>query len=149
MVWGAFCSRGMLRLVFLTTHMNSTKYIEVLEQSLVPFLEENSDLDLTFQHDNASVHKSCETSNWLSSNQIVVMDWPACFPDQNPIENIWGTLVWMVYSEKQQYDSMDMVKLAIISCWNQISDIMHQNLIQSIPSHIFELIKQNGGITRY
>lgn len=149
MVWGAFCATSTLQLEFPTTRMNSAEYIGVLEASLIPFINENSTKNFIFQQDNASVHKSRETAAWMTNNNINVLEWPACSPDINPIENLWSYLVRVVYAENKQYSTIDELKIAIIKAWSQISNKLRLNLVSSLENRIFELIQKNGDYTHY
>ena len=92
MVWRAFCSDAMLDLAFPSTRMNSGEYIGILNEKRMPFLEAQTEKTFIYQQDNASVHKSRQTIEWLKSNNIEVIDWPDCSPDQNPTENILGNI---------------------------------------------------------
>lgn len=149
MVWGAFCRDGMLDLAFPSTRMNSLEYVGVLEDKLVPFIESSNTEGLIFQQDNASVHKSHHTQNWLESKNIKTMDWPTCSPDQNPIENIWGILARRVYAQNRQYQSVFDLKEAVIDEWRSINEEIRTNLVESMPDRIFELIQNKGGPTHY
>lgn len=149
MVWGAFCSNSMLDLAFPSTKMNSSEYIKVLEDKLVPFLESSNEEHYIFQQDNASVHVSRQTKGWLSSKNIKILEWPACSPDQNPIENIWGILTRNIYADNRQYESVFHLKEAVIDAWKSITEEMRKNLVDSMSDRIFELIQKNGGLTHY
>ena len=59
MVWGAFVEDKLLDLVVCEGTQDSTKYIEVLNKSLVPSMNHGP----MFMHDGASVHRSNLTKN--------------------------------------------------------------------------------------
>jgi len=149
MVWGAFSSIGVLPISFPSTKMNSQEYIQILECNLKPFVYENHDANWTFQQDNASIHNSRATQEWLRVHNIDVLQWPACSPDQNPIENLWGILVRKIYEHQRKYNSLVDLKRAVIEAWNGISGETLQNLIKSMPQRIFELIENKGMQTNY
>jgi hypothetical protein len=50
-VWGAFTKTEVLMLAYLSTRMNSREYLDVLEEHLIPFLNNNNQ-QLLLQQDN-------------------------------------------------------------------------------------------------
>ncbi|CAD7082823.1 unnamed protein product [Hermetia illucens] len=57
MVWGAICSKGTVRLAFISARMNSQEYQNVLQDNLLPFINSFEGNEVIFQQDNASVHQ--------------------------------------------------------------------------------------------
>lgn len=149
MVWGAFCADGMLELAFPSTKMNSAEYTALLQTNRIPFFDRNRDKNMIFQQNNADIHKSNHTRMWLESHNIPQLQWPACSPDQNPIEKIWGIMVRKVYGGNKQYDTIGDLKAAVIEAWEAISNDVRFNLINCMPQRIFELILNKGGPTHY
>ena len=80
MLWGAFCSSGTLSLAFPSCRMKSDEYIRVLQNNLLPFMEDSEEAHFLFQQDNAAVHKSKATTAWLNQQNINILEWPACSP---------------------------------------------------------------------
>uniref|UniRef100_A0A3P9C525 Tc1-like transposase DDE domain-containing protein n=1 Tax=Maylandia zebra TaxID=106582 RepID=A0A3P9C525_9CICH len=48
--------------------------------------------DWVFQQHNATVHTAHRTRSFFRENNITLLGHPACSPDLNPIEKLWG---WM------------------------------------------------------
>ena len=65
------------------------------------------------------------------------MEWPACSPDLNPIENLWGILKRKV--AKRNPESFENLKQIVISEWNDIPLSTLQNLISDMPIRLGEL----------
>lgn len=149
MVWGAISIRGTLSLQFPSSKMNSNEYTNVLQSSLLPFMRTREGASFKFMHDNAPIHGSSTTKKWLQENNIPSINWPPCSPDQNPMENIWGIVSRRVYAENRQFSNISELKRAILTSWRAISDLDCSALILSMPDRIFELIKKNGGNTKY
>ncbi|GBM15144.1 hypothetical protein AVEN_242182-1 [Araneus ventricosus] len=88
MVWAAFGFNGQVGLTFLDGRQNSPKYIETLENHLMPFAENIGWRNWEYQHDNSPIHTSNATKNYLKSNNVTVLEWPPMSPALNPIENV-------------------------------------------------------------
>jgi transposase len=149
MIWGAFSSCGTLELEFTTHRIDSAEYQRILSKHLLPYLRKFRRLQLVFQQDNASVHKSASTTDWFQRNRVSVMDWPACSPDLNPIENVWGLLVRRVYANQRQFQTTEDLKSAILQAWKELSMQTLQNLTASMQNRFFTVINRNGGHTDY
>jgi hypothetical protein len=130
--------------------MKSIDYIKILDDHLLPYIEALPPRQsMTFQQDNAPIHASFATNFFLHRNSVHVLDWPACSPDLNPIENIWGQLVRVIYAENKQYRTADELKQAILAAWNRLSLQTFQNHINSMPNRIFQVINRSGDVTDY
>ena len=152
MVWAAFSQRGKIPLKFVSNRMNSADYQNVLRERLLPFYQPDEE----FVQDNAPIHVSRTgrrvpygTLNWLANHNIALLPWPACSPDLNPIENLWGIMVRKVYADNRQFSNVDNLKTAISQAWDEIDQETIDNLILSMDNRIFQVINRNGDATDY
>ena len=67
------------------------------------------------------------------------MDWPANFPDLNPMENLWAILCRSVYAGGKQYTNITELKAAIISSWENIEVSKLQKLVGSMCDPAFKV----------
>ena len=120
MVWGGFGISGKLELAFPSCRMNSQEYQGVLESYLLLLLSGPRPRTHVLQQDIAAVHVSNSTRKWLQRNGIKVIDWPACSPDCNPTEILWGIMVRRIYTNSGQYNSVRDLKEAVVVAWEEI-----------------------------
>lgn len=69
MMWGAFVDDQLVDLIVLDQSVDSKKYIETLAKSMLSILKP----DMTFMHDNASIHRSKETFNLLKKKKVNIL----------------------------------------------------------------------------
>lgn len=153
MVWAAFSSHGKSRLCFVNGRLDSVAYQEVLENFLLPYMEETNVPNLRFQQDNAPIHVSHRrpgnTMEWFRDHEMVPLPWPACSPDCNPIENLWGIMVRHVYHNARQFQTVNELKTAIQEAWDSIEPPLLQKLSNSMPNRIAKLLQNNGSTINY
>lgn len=144
---GFFSAAGVGPIKRIEGIMNAPMYKEILENTMLPYAEEEMPLLWTFQHDNDPKHTSCLVKSWLKDQKINVMKWPAQSPDLNPIENLWQIV-------KQQlrpniYRPKEELYRAIESEWKRIPTRTITNLIDSMTKRWAEVIKNKGYSTKY
>ena len=72
-----------------------------------------------FQQDNAAIHNVLITKKYLLERKIKLFAHQVCFPDLNPIENLWGLIIAKVYEEGRPYSTISVLKNAILDAWEK------------------------------
>ncbi|RWS04221.1 hypothetical protein B4U79_11022, partial [Dinothrombium tinctorium] len=72
---------------------------------------------------------------------VKVLDWPSLSPDLNPIENLWGIMVWRLYPNGHQFKSIEELKTKICEIWSVLELQQLRNLVESMPRRLLEVIK--------
>ena len=87
----AFLVEVLPRVIF-TGIMNATRYTDIVDASLVPFITAHYPTGHRFQQDNDPKHTNCWAQNYFEENHISWWKTPASSPDLNPIEKVWGSM---------------------------------------------------------
>ena len=124
-------------------------YTNTLQNHLLPFLELKMGATAIFQQDNAAIHTSYLTKMWLLLRGIRVLEWPACSPDLNPIENLWSHLARQVYRDARVYTSVAELKASLTQHWDSINSSTCESLVRSMPKRCIDVLKQNGQTISY
>ncbi|KAH9076013.1 hypothetical protein Ae201684P_012503 [Aphanomyces euteiches] len=149
MIWAAYSSHGKTDIAFLEGNQNSNKYIWTLQDFLFPFVHKAHGEEFTFMQDNASIHTSKDTLEFLAECKVNIFKHPALSPDLNPIENLWGQLVRAVYPNGKQYNDIESLKSAIAREWSKIPVSRLNDLVLSMSRRSIEVVKAKGGMTKH
>lgn len=150
-VWGAITSTGMLDLVIIDGTLNQHNYLNnVLIPRVLPYKQSHP--DMIFQHDGAPAHRAIMIKEWLSSEDVEVLKWPAQSPDINPIENLWnmlkeeiGPLNHIGPNQKEELTGV------VTEAWEKLRNKPRilTKLYGSMKRRMIEIIAKRGAQTKY
>jgi hypothetical protein len=154
MVWGAICATGTPILFrFSTKRVNSKAYVKALKKALIPVLTDMKttvpEISWKVIQDNAPIHRSKMTQEFLKENKIETVSWPPVSPDLNLIENVWGWLVRKVYEGGKVYHTVEDLWITIQAKWREIPESLIQSLVNSMDERLRCVLFEKGGATRY
>ena len=121
MVWAGILLLGKTKLFITNKTIDSTLFTCILGDYLLPYAHATYGEDFILQQDNCPVHKSTYTNEYLHDMGIETLKWPSKSPDLNPIENLWGILVRMVYQNgNKTFRNKAELKEALLKEWFKI-----------------------------
>ena len=148
MVWGCFSRFGLGRICVLDGYMNSCKYVEVLEEKLLPSILSSPIESPIHLDDSASCHRTRKIKDWHSYNNISQIDWPGNSPDLIPIENLWGFMKNKI--KRRVIKNKRALIENILQIWREeIPTSLLEKLCDSMPSRLQNTINLKGCCTKY
>ncbi len=146
MVWGCMSACGMGSLHIWKGTINAERYIQVLEQHMLPSRHHLfQGRPCIFQHDNARPHTASITTSWLR-RRIRVLKWPACSPVLSPIENIWRIIKRKIQQRRPK--TVEQLEACIRQEWDNIPIPKLEQLVSSVPRR-FQTVIKRGDATQW
>jgi transposase len=147
--WGCFSRNGFGRLITFSKNLNAKRLLSIYQLGLVPSLTKlgGPNSDLVLQEDNDSKHTSKLAKEWRATHNITRMDWPACSPDMNPIENVWQLLKLKVH--KRHPFTKKQLEAAIHQEWKALPRDYAKHLVDSMERRLQALKESKGDFTLY
>lgn len=150
-VWGCFCGRGLGYCYIFNENMDG----KLLKKILGTHLKESAELHFEqdppelwrLLQDNDPKHKSVLVRNWLFSNGISMLEFPAYSPDLNPIENLWNDMARRV--EARPASTVEELQDVIAEEWERTSLAYIRKLARSMPERCQAVIDAHGDHTKY
>ncbi|CAK9806981.1 Transposable element Tc3 transposase [Anthophora quadrimaculata] len=149
MLWAGIGYNGKTDLISINCKMNATTYRNLIQNQIAKYATHIAREDFIFQQDNAAVHTAKVVKEYFSKENIAVLDWPACSPDLNIIENCWSKLSKAVYRENRQFENINELKKCLEEEWRNISLDYIRKLYRSLPKRMLEVVENKGGSTHY
>ena len=151
MVWGCITKDGPGRLHCIEGTMNVQQYCAILTESLLGTL---SDYDLErryviFQQDNDLKHTSRLSTSWFSEQNLKVLPWPPNSPDMNIIEHVWDYLDCCIRARQDAPSNLTQLWKVLQDEWAKLDIEYIQRLYQSLPARVSDMMKAQGGYTKY
>ena len=148
MVWGAvrFGWRSQLRII--DGNLTANRYIEtVLSPQVTPHMQHHP--EAIFMHDNARPHVADVCVRYLRHNNIETLPWKAYSPDINPIKHVWNHNGRRVRARQSPPRTHGELCQVVIKEWHNYPQQQINRLVMSVPRRIREMLRANGGHTRY
>lgn len=150
-IWGCITSYGVGDLCWLPGTINSSAYINILDDYVLASRDWN-DMDpgtFIFQQDNASVHTAGAVKKFFEKKNIRVMEWPPNSPDLNIIENVWAHINSYLEKYNTHPKTLDELWERVQDIWTNISQKDLEALYESLPGRMKEVIKSKGDHTNH
>ena len=146
-VWAGISKRGPTGICIFEGIMDAPLYVEVLRQTLLPFINKIYPINHRFMANNDPKHTSNEAKEFLEASGVNWWRTPAKSPDCNPIENLWHEL--KEYSRRVIKPTNKGLIEGIKKFWKTVSVAKCNKYINHLKKVIPKVIELNGAATGY
>jgi transposase/AraC-like DNA-binding protein len=148
MFWGVISKNAYGPLVEVIGRNTAENYIETLKEYLLPEIEAAEGL-VTFQQDNARIHKTDAVISFLKDNGIEPLKWPPQSPDLSPIENIWNVLKMKMKALKPRPRSYAKMRDSMLFIWENLGDDIREHLVSTFKDRLKKCLAAKGDLTKF
>ncbi|GFX77204.1 transposable element Tcb2 transposase [Trichonephila clavipes] len=133
MVWAGIMMDGHTDLHFFDTgSVTAQRYRDEVLEPYVRLFQGAVGPDFILRDDNAPCHRAVLTHDFLETENIERMSWPANSFNLNPIEHVWDMLGRQITALLLSPRSVTELKRALQEAWNRLSPQLIHHLIASM-----------------
>lgn len=147
-VWAGISMKGATGICVFEGVMDADRYIQILTQTLLPFLNDVMPEGHHFMQDNDPKHTSKRAQDFLVQKAINWWKTPAESPDCNSIANVWYELKEYIRREVKPRIKEQLVE-GIQEFWATVDVEKCQKYICHLRKVLPQVIELNGDATRY
>ena len=147
-MWAGISLRGATSIVIFEGKMNAPLYSTILEQGLLPFIEEVYPDGHKLMQDNDPKHTSTHIKHFFYEHDINWWKTPPESPDFNPIENMWHELKEYIRREVKPHTKGELIS-GIEEFWNTVDIEKCKKYIKHLRKVLPRAIELNGDATGY
>ena len=149
-VWGGISKSGATEVCIFEGIMGATLYCEILEKTLLPFIEERFPPPIVhyFMQDNDPKHTSRAAQEFFNQHSINWWKTPPESPDMNPIENLWHELKEFIRREVKPNNKEELID-GISAFWDTVDVYKCRRYINHLNKVLPKVIEVRGEPTGY
>ncbi|GBN43219.1 Transposable element Tcb2 transposase [Araneus ventricosus] len=150
MVWAGIMLDGRTPLhVFERGTVTGVRYRDEILEPYVRLFRGAVGPEFILMDDNARPHRALLVDEFLESEDIRRMDWPARSPDLNPIEHAWDALGRAIATRNSPPRTIQEMKTALLNEWEKLTQEVINCLISIMKSRCKAYISVRGDHTPY
>ena len=147
-VWAAISRKGATEVCIFDGIMDASLYCEILDRTLVPFIQQQFPTTHRFMQDNDPKHTSRAAKEFFAKSGINWWKTPPESPDSNPIENLWHELKEYIRREVKPRDKQQLVN-GITTFWDSVDERKCYRYIDHLRKVLPRIIELQGEPTGY
>ncbi|GFY32543.1 transposable element Tcb2 transposase [Trichonephila clavipes] len=149
LVWGGIILGSRTDLHVQSVTMTGNIYRDVILEQHVRLFRCGMDAEYLFMEDNERPHRANIVEEYLQSEEITRMDWPAHSPELNPLEHVWDMLGRIIAARQPPSTYLPELRRALLDEWCNIPQDQIDNSILSMPRRCKARIASCGRHTLY
>ena len=147
-IWAGISVRGPTAICVFEGKMNAPLFVQILDRTLLPFIEEVFPVRHRFMQDNDPKHTSRLGQKFLEDHGVNWWHTPPESPDLNPIENLWHELKEFIRREIKPKTKDELVN-GILRFWGTVDFVKCKKYIKHLDKVIPKVIELEGAATGY
>lgn len=128
--------------------MDRFLFTDILDQTLIPFIQAKFPSSHHFMQDNNPKHTSNFARDFISDHGINWWKTPAESPDLNPIENMWHELKEFCRREVKPSTKQELID-GIVQFWETVAVEKCNKYINHLKKVVPRVIELQGAATGY